>query len=367
MNITLKPMTVRQLHAGYQDLADLGVVAYGSKLDVRPAFQREFIYDTTRSAAVIDSMLKGYPINVMYWTKKDGDGADESYELLDGQQRTISICHFLESKFAVQMQGNPKYFHNMTPSEQSALLDYSLMVYVCAGTDSEKLEWFKIINVGGALLTDQELRNACYTGPWLSDAKSYFSKVGGGGHTLAGKYVKARVERQELLECAIKWADKKVENYMAKHQQDPDAKALKTHFERVIAWVQKTFPHQRDIMKTVPWGDLYAEFKNNTYNSTVLEAKIAALLLDDEVENKKGIYAYVLGGDPKHLQLRAFTKDQRLQLYEQQGGICGGCHKLFDLEQMEADHVVPWSKGGKTHVGNGRMLCMPCNRTKSDT
>jgi hypothetical protein len=256
-------------------------------------------------------------------------------------------------------------FHNLPQTLQDQILDYTLMVYLCSGTDVEKLDWFRIINIAGERLLDQELRNAVYTGPWLSHAKPIFSKTNCPAYLLGNKYIDARPIRQELLEKAIDWlSDGDIEHYMAAHQHDPNANELWTYFQAVIAWVEATFTTYRSEMKGVDWGRLFNQFKDGLYDTDELEAQIKALMIDDDVTRKKGIYQYVLTHDEKHLAIRAFTPAMRRAAYERQGGICPMCNLHFDFGVMEADHVTPWSKGGKTNAENCQMLCLEDNRRK---
>ena len=360
MKIELKQITVRDLVKDYQDSAEGGVRAYGGLLDVRPPYQREFVYKDKQRDAVIETVRQGFPLNVMYWAKRD----DGTFEVIDGQQRTISLCQYINGDFAYLM----RYFHNLQADEKNAILDYELMVYVCEGSDSEKLQWFKTINIAGEKLTDQELRNAVYAGTWLADAKRYFSKTACVAYQIGQDYVSGSPIRQEFLETALKWiSDGQIEAYMAKHQHDANALALWQYFQSVMTWVDATFPNKRKKwMRGQNWGGLYNRFKDEVLDSADLEKQIAALILDDEVENKKGIYPYVLTRDEKYLNLRAFSDSMKQKLYETQQGICPMCKEQFALEQMEGDHIIPWSQGGKTTEENGQMLCKNCNRTKSD-
>ncbi|MCP1771254.1 hypothetical protein J2T38_000043 [Neisseria perflava] len=360
MKIELKQITVRDLCEGYQDSAESGVRAYGGLLDVRPPYQREFVYSGKQRDAVIETVRQGFPLNVMYWAKRD----DGTFEVIDGQQRTISLCQYVAGDFAYLM----RYFHNLQADEQAKILDYELMVYVCTGEPSEKLKWFETINIAGEKLTKQELLNAVYAGPWLADAKRYFSKTACPAYQIGQDYVSGSPIRQEFLERALSWiSDGQVEHYMAKHQQDPNALALWQYFQAVMTWVEGTFPNKRKkFMKSVDWGGLYNRFKDTVLDSVKLEKEIAELILDDEVVNKKGIYTYVLTRDEKELNLRAFSDGMKQKLYEKQNGVCPMCHEKFAIEQMEGDHITPWSEGGKTTEDNGQMLCKNCNRRKSD-
>lgn len=362
MKIDLNKITVREVADGYLDSAEEGVVGYGGKLDIRPKYQREFIYDEKKRNAVLDTIRKGFPLNVMYWVVTD----QGTYEVMDGQQRTISFCQYVNGDFSIPVDGHPMSFHNLPKTLQDQILDYTLMVYFCSGTDKEKLDWFRIINIAGERLSDQELRNAVYTGPWLTHAKTIFSKTNCAAYLLANKYVNGSPIRQEYLETAISWlSDGHIEDYMSTHQHDPNANELWSYFQAVISWVVLTFTTYRKEMKGVDWGDLYNRFKGGLYDTSKLEDEIKALMIDDDVTRKKGIYPYVLSRDEKYLAIRAFTEAQRREAYERQGGICPKCGKHFEIDGMEADHITPWSKGGKTNAANCQMLCLEDNRRKS--
>jgi len=362
MNIELKEITVRELAEGYQDNDENGVIGYGGKLDIRPPYQREFIYKDKQRDAVIDTITKDFPLNVMYWAVRE----DGNFEVIDGQQRTISVSQFVEGDFSFK----DRYFHNLQKDEQEQILNYKLMIYFCSGTDSEKLEWFKTINIAGEKLTDQELRNAVYHGSWVSDAKRYFSKTGCPAYGIGGDYLNGTANRQEYLETAISWiSEGKIEEYMSKNQHEPNANELWLYFKAVIDWVQVVFPNYRKEMKGIPWGELYNKYRKKKYDSSKLEKQIEKLMMDDDVSNKKGIYSYILTNDEKHLSIRAFTESQKRAAYENQKGICPLCKgdnkkKKWEYEEMEGDHITPWSEGGKTSPDNLQMLCKECNRRK---
>lgn len=362
MEIKLHEIKVRDLVKDYRDDAEEGVTAYGGKLDIRPKYQREFVYTGQQRDAVIDTVRKGFPLNVMYWVVKD----DGNYEVLDGQQRTISLCQYVMGDFSI----NEKYFHTLTDDEQEQILSYPLTIYFCKGTDSEKLAWFKVVNIAGEKLEAQELRNAVYTGAWLNDAKRHFSKSGCAAHALAEKYHNRKVNRQGLLELALSWiaarTGKSVEQYMADHQQDTNANELWLYFQSVIAWVQTIFPKYRREMKGQPWGELYNRFHDMPLDTKRLNEEVDRLMQDDDVTKKTGIYPYVLDRKESHLQIRAFDNRTIRTVYEQQKGVCPKCGKHFEIEQMQADHITPWSKGGKTLPENCQMLCADCNRRKSN-
>lgn len=358
MNIELKEITVRELINGYKDNEENGVVGYGGKLDIRPPYQREFIYKDKQRDSVIDTITKEYPLNVMYWAVRD----DGNFEVIDGQQRTISICQFVEGDFAFQN----RYFHNLQNDEQNQILNYKIMVYMCSGKDSEKLEWFKTINIAGEKLTDQELRNAVYSGPWVSDAKRYFSKNGCPAYGLGSNYLSGTPIRQDYLETTIKWISNEcMDQYMAKHQHEPNANELWLYFQCVINWVKVVFPKYRREMKGIKWGSLYNEYKNQNFDSTKLEIEVSNLMQDEDVTNKRGIYTYVITRNEKYLNIRAFNENQKREAYERQKGICSKCGEHFELNEMEADHITPWHEGGKTSAENCQMLCKDDNRIKS--
>lgn len=364
MKIELHEITIRDLFNGYQDSREEGVVAYGGRLDIRPKYQREFVYSGKQRDEVINTVRHGFPLNIMYWVQK----ADGNFEVLDGQQRTLSICQYLNNDFSI----NEKYYHTLTDDQQNEILEYKLMVYFCEGTDSEKLDWFKIVNIAGEKLSDQELRNAVYTGAWLTDAKRHFSKTNCAGIGLGEKYVRVEVNRQGLLELVLKWISSgNIEQYMADHQEDPNCNELWLYYTNVINWVKTIFPIYRKEMKGLPWGDLFNEFGKKPLDTAALEVRIAALMQDPEVQKKSGIYQYVLTGNEKYLSLRTFDDAVKREVYDRQGGICPHCrdeHRekiRWDISEMEADHITPWVEGGKTVAENCQMLCVEHNRRKS--
>ena len=370
MNIELRKITVRDLTQGYEDNEEQGVRCFGGRLDIRPPYQREFIYDEKKRDAVITTIKKGFPLNVMYWATRDSD-AEVPFEVMDGQQRTISVCQYVNGDFAYDFQ----YFHNLTQEEQRQILDYELFVYVCSGNDKEKLNWFQTINIAGERLTAQELRNAVYAGPFVSDAKRYFSKSNCAAWNMGKLLMNGSPIRQDFLETALKWIANSqskpgqkmtIEGYMALHQHDPNAAQLWQHFSSVITWVTSTFDvkKRKAIMKGVDWGSRYDRFHEQVLDKAALDKEIARLVIDSEVQNKKGICSYVLTRDEHDLGLRAFPDDIKLAVYERQQGICPRCGNHFELEQMEGDHLTPWRDGGKTVEENCQMLCRDCNRRK---
>lgn len=364
MKIELQEITVRELTDGYSDEGENGVRGYGGRLDIRPPYQREFIYKDEQRNAVIDTICRGFPLNVMYWARRE----DGTFEVIDGQQRSISVCQYVKGYFSVKIDGDLLYFHNLRADRRDEILGYKLMVYVCEGTDTEKLDWFRTINIAGEKLTPQELRNAVYAGPWVNDAKRYFSRRGCAAVQISEGYVGGIAIRQELLETALKWICNggEVEAYMSVHQHDPVATALWSYFQSVVTWVGATFTTKRPkIMKGVDWGALYNAYKDSVLDPKVLEERTKALLLDDDVTNQKGIFPYLLTGKEKWLNIRAFTDKQKMEAYERQAGVCAVCGKHFELDEMEADHITPWHAGGRTVAENCQMLCRECNRRKS--
>ena len=361
MKINLHKIQVRKVFGGYKDSAEEGVVAYGGKLDIRPKYQREFVYKSEQRSAVINTVQNQFPLNVMYWIENSAG----NYELLDGQQRTLSICQYINGDYSI----GDRYFHNLTDEEKDEILDYELMIYFCDGTDKERIKWFEVINTAGEKLTPQELLNAVYTGPWLSDAKLKFSKSNCAAYLLAndgGSLLTGSPIRQEYLEAVLSWINNgDVAGYMAKHQHDKSADKLWEYFQDVIAWVHKNFTNHRKEMANVNWGELYNQFKDKKLNAKKLEEEVARLMQDEDVTKKSGIYPYVLTGEDRHLSIRAFNDKMKREAYERQKGICVKCKKHFGLEEMEADHITPWHEGGRTIAGNCQMLCKQDNRTKS--
>ncbi len=364
MKIREKKIKIKHLFDGYDDSGDKGIFAYGGRLDIRPAYQREFVYKDKQRDDVIRSVLKWFPLNVMYWVdKKNG-----YYEVLDGQQRSISICQYLKNDFSL----DGGYFHSQPADVVKRILDYKLTVYVCDGEDSEKMDWFRIVNIAGERLTEQELRNSVYAGSWLNKAKSYFSQPGQNAAYLANGYFNEKVKRQELLQKAIGWVagakdDLTIREYMSRHQRDTELGEIRDHFDAVIDWVKATFPIKRPLMKDVDWGPIYAVHKDGEFNPDAIEEQISSLLQLEKIEIRKqtGIYEYVLDGDEQHLNLRLFDKKQKMTAYERQGRVCAKCRKEFEFKEMEGDHITPWKKGGLTVTDNLQMLCKKCNQHKA--
>ena len=366
MNIELKQITIREIANGYTDNQENGVTGYNGLLNIRPAYQREFVYKDKQRNAVIETINRGFPLNSIYWAKNE----DGTFELLDGQQRTISFCQYVNGAFSI----NDMYFHNLTEDKQNAILDYKVMVYVCEGSDSERLDWFRTINIAGEKLTEQELLNANYTGAWLSDAKVRFSKTNCVAYKLGEKYVKGSPIRQEILETALDWiSDGNIADYMAKHQHDKNANELWLYFQNVIEWVKCIFGENnwRKEMKGLNWGKLYNQYHNNQYDAAEIEERVNALMANEEVTEKKGVYEYILSGEDKtlacKLSKRIFSDADKRTAYERQNGICPVTGEHLPIEEMEADHIVPWWNGGTTTLNNLQMISKTANKHKSGT
>ena len=370
MTIKQISVTVRDITKGYVNNDEQGVRGYNGLLDIRPPYQREFIYNDKEQQAVINTVLKGYPLNVMYWVKRSDD-AECPYEVMDGQQRTLSLCEYVAGKFSYEF----KNFFNQPPDIQQRILDYELTVYVCEGEHSEKLEWFKTINIAGKALYEQEILNAIYAGPFVSDAKRHFSKSNCGAYKLGKDLVNGSPIRQDFLKVALNWmaeheqregkAQSRV-GYMAQHQHDPNANNLWTYFQNVLNWAITNFEMKKfkRIMKGLNWALYYDKFHDTTLDTVALAQRISVLMRDSEIQRPAGIIPYVLTGDERELDLRGFPEDIKLAVWEKQKHICPMCNKEFDFEFMDGDHIIPWSKGGRTVIENCQMLCHECNLHK---
>jgi hypothetical protein len=358
MKIELKEIKISEVTNGYFNDNEEGVVGFGGILNIRPKYQREFVYKDKQRDSVIETVQKNFPLNVMYWVKNEND----NYEVLDGQQRTISICEYVSGSFSLKSM----YFNNLTDVEQNQILDYKLMIYFCEGNDKEKLDWFKTINIAGEKLTAQELRNAIYTGTWLTEAKKYFSKTGCPAYNIGNDYITGSPIRQDYLETVISWiSNDNIEQYMAVNQHEPNASEMWLYFTSLMNWIKVVFPKYRKEMKGINYGFLYNNFKDQTFDAKILEEEITTLMLDEDVTKKSGIYEYVLTRNEKYLSIRAFNDKQKREAYERQKGICVKCGVEFEINEMEADHITPWHEGGKTTAENCQMLCKYDNRLKS--
>lgn len=372
MKIEPKSIKIREIFESFSDNGDDGVFAYGGRLAVRPPYQREFIYSHEQSEAVIHTVLKRFPLNVMYWVKV----GDNKYEVLDGQQRTLSVMQYLKHQFSIVLGGQKYYWDALPDDKYNAIMNYEFMIYICEGEASEKLDWFKVVNIAGEKLTNQELRNSVYTGEWLFDAKRYFSKRNCAAKQLSEKYITGDPNRQELLEKALRGicdyqGIQDITEYMASHKSDADADELWQYFQDVIHWVEKIFPNYYSDMKGLDWCRLYNEHNKNHYNSSTMSSEVKRLHEDEDVQKQKGIYEYLLcfETDPfagRLLNLRAFDKRDKMAAYSRQEGICPICGQHFAFEEMEGDHIKPWSKGGHTVPENCQMLCSDCNGKKAD-
>lgn len=370
MTIEEKEVTVGQVYDGYINNDEQGVRGYGGLLDIRPPYQREFIYSEKEQQAVITTVLRGYPLNVMYWVKRSED-ADCPYEVMDGQQRTLSLCEYMAGHFSYDF----KNFRNQPVDIQDKIRNYKLKIYVCEGDASEKLEWFQTINIAGKVLNEQEINNAIFAGPFVSDAKRYFSKKNCAGDRLGKELVNGSCIRQDFLKKALEWmADHEtrlghrqtVKGYMAAHQHDPNANNLWSYFQNVLNWAITNFDMKKfkTIMKGLDWAWLYDKYGSETLDTVALSQRISALMRDSEIQKQSGIIPYVLTGDEHYLDLRAFPDDIKLAVWERQNHICPHCGREFDFEFMEGDHITPWSQGGRTVAENCQMLCRDCNRRK---
>ena len=372
MKIKLQQIKVRDLVNGYVNNDEEGVVGYGGRLNIRPAFQREFVYNEKQQKAVIDTVVKGFPLNTMYWVHNE----DDTFELLDGQQRTLSICEFVEGNFSMEFsKGVEQAFHNLTDDEQNAILDYELMIYICDGNERERLEWFRTINIAGEKLTDQELLNINYIGAWLSDAKRKFSKTNCVAFKLGHKFVKGLPIRQDYLETALSWiSGGNITNYMSTHQHDINANELWLYFNSVITWIETTFAldtnpkNYRKEMLGLNWGDLYNRFRNNMYDAQAIEKRVNELMANEEVTDKKGVYEYILSGENEDmackLSKRTFSEADKRTAYERQNGICPITGEYLPITEMQADHIIPWWKGGTTTLSNLQMISKTANARK---
>ena len=399
-----KPFTIKDLCEGYMADSDDGcttdsVYGYGGKLNIRPSYQRNNVYNDKKRNAVIQTILNECPLNTIYWVDKE----DGTYECLDGQQRILSICKYVAGEFSVESKQFPSDLAQDFPNLQTNLknladriLDYELDIYVCKGTPQEKMLWFHTINTAGEPLNEQELRNSSYTGKWLADAKARFSTKKGRGVDLADNnpnttnnepLLSGSWNRQEYLETALEWAanaskittEKKIDEYMLIHRVDEDASELWQYFSQVLEWVRSKFIAYNSALKGMPWGYIYEDYRHGNLSNNIISKsgseineEIIKLSNDDEVTaTMKGIYQYIIYGDVKYLQIRQFDERIARNVYEKQKHHCPHClkegnNKEYAFKEMEADHIIPWSKGGTTTEENCQMLCKLHNRSKSN-
>lgn len=362
-----------------------GLFGLNGKLTIQPEYQRNYIYDKGgKDVAVIDSLLKGYPIGLIYFVKTDED----KYEVLDGQQRITSIGRFVNNtyRFSVpDQEGNPRYFDSLNDDEQKKLLNTHLTIYVCEGPSSDIEKWFQRINVVGIPLNEQELLNASYYGPFVTAARKIFSNSNNPNMNKWQTYIKGDPKRQQILEAALDWvSDGDIKGYMAEHRPNDDVRELRNHFDAVIDWIDSLFDYTDKEIKGLEWGKLYKKYHNTPYKREDLNKKVEELMGDPFVHNKKGIFEFVLGGcqDHKLLEIRLFEDSVKRSKYEQQTkearetgksncpmcalGTNNNSNRIWSFKDMDADHVTAWSNGGKTDISNCEMLCSTHNKAKGN-
>ncbi|WP_297830433.1 DUF262 domain-containing protein [Thermomonas sp.] len=387
MDTELKRYTVAEITKGffYNELEGKGLYGLNGKLVIQPEYQRNYIYnDGKRDVAVIDSLLQGYPLGLIYFVDAGGH-----LEVLDGQQRITSVGRFVTGKFAIQSGGREQTFSSLPKDLQDKINQSELLVYVCRGTETEIKDWFQTINIAGVPLEAQELRNAIYSGPFVTAAKAEFSNSGNAMQQKWSSFIKGDPKRQGVLEEALEWVaaskGQTIDAYMAAHRHDKDIGELKTYFTTVIDWIVSVFTASPDkSMRGLDWGRLYQTYYRNSYNAVDLAADVRTLLDDESVADKKGIYEYLLGrkSDPKLLNVRLFDSKTKQKAYNRQTekaeksrvSNCPLCAvgdnanktKIYKIGEMEADHVSAWSKGGESTLDNCEMLCVMHNRAKGN-
>ena len=368
----------------YDKNEDKGLFGFDGKLVVQPEFQRNYIYgDGRKDVAVIESLLKGYPLGLIYFVlNKDG-----MYEVLDGQQRITSFARFVNHTwpFAVMRNGKPKYFKSLEEDEQKRVFEAPLTIYVCEGEPSEIQQWFETINIAGVPLTKQELRNASFHGSFVTKARAVFSNTGNSNMNRWQTYIKGDPKRQAILETALDWvSDGNIDEYMAAHRHDDNINELVNHFDTVINWIDTLFEYTGSEVCGLEWGRLYREYHQNAYSTDAITKRVSELLADTQISNKKGIFEYILGGEKEKslLNIRVFDERTKKIVYEKQRkeaekkGVsnCPLCAlsdnnnhtRIYKLSEMDADHVTAWSNGGSTDISNCQMLCKTCNRAKGN-
>lgn len=377
-------ITIQALCDGfvYNELEGKGLFGLSGKLTIQPEYQRNYIYaDGKKDVAVIESILKGYPLGLIYFNQTDED----RYEVLDGQQRITSIGRFLTKKFAIMEDGKPLYFDSLPIEQQEKILNTKMLIYICKGTEKEIKEWFKTINIAGIPLNEQELLNAVFSGEFVTLAKAEFSNSQNAQIQKWSAYINGSALRQDFLAKALEWVSKgNISDYMSQHRHDNNINELKLYFNTVINWVSNVFNDVEKEMKGLEWGRLYETYKNTPYNPEKVSEQVKNLYSDPYVKNKKGIFEYVLGGrlDKKLLDIRIFDDVTKRKVYEEQTrqakekGIsnCPYCAmsdnanktRIYKNDEMDADHVTAWSKGGETDIKNCEMLCKPHNRSKGN-
>ena len=381
----LTDLTVADICDGfvYSELEGKGLFGWGGKLVIQPEYQRNYIYaDGKKDVAVVDSLLKKYPLGLIYFVKVGKD----KYEVLDGQQRITSFGRFVTNKFAVvDENGMQQNFDGLDKVLQQRILDAKLTIYVCEGDEPEIKEWFKTINIAGVPLNEQELLNAIYSGPFVSAAKEEFSNSNNSNLQKWKAYVKGNEKRQEVLREALRWVSHgDIDRYMAMHRRDTDIKELSTYFRTVIDWIDGVFMGTEDEMCGLDWGRLYETYHKNAYNPAKVWERVKALYADEYVKNRRGIFEYVLGGesDPRLLEIRVFEPRETKSVYAKQTaeaeakgvsncplcamGPAANRSRIYKFAEMDADHVAAWSKGGATDISNCQMLCKTHNRAKGN-
>lgn len=386
MNTTLKSnITVKEICDGfmYNEAEGKGLFGLSGKLTIQPEYQRNYIYaDGKKDVAVIESILKGYPLGLIYFnTLKNGH-----FEVLDGQQRITSIGRFLTFKFPIKDEnGMEQYFDSLPKDKQRKIEETKLLIYECEGKESEIKEWFKTINIAGVPLNSQELRNAIYSGSFVTLCKEEFSNSQNSNIQKWNAYIRGSANRQEILERALDWVGKgKIDNYMSSHRKETNINELKTYFNSVIDWVSTTFIDVEKEMCGLEWGRLYEEYHKKAFNPKKVSEQVKDLYGDPYVKNRKGVFEYILGGseDTKLLDVRVFDEATKKSVYAKQTKVaqqkevsnCPLCAignnanktRIYKIKEMDADHVAAWSKGGKTDVNNCEMLCKTHNRAKGN-
>ena len=361
-----------------------GLFGLDGKLIIQPEYQRNYIYgDGKKDVAVVDSLLKGYPLGLIYFVLN----SDGMYEVLDGQQRITSFARFVNQSwpFAVERNGKQRYFNSLDPDEKKKLVETKLTIYVCEGEPSEIQEWFETINIAGVPLVKQELLNASYHGPFVTKARALFSNTGNSNMNRWQTYIKGDPKRQAILETALDWVnDGDIEDYMAKHRYDTSIDELKNHFDTVIDWIDSIFEYTGSEVCGLEWGRLYREYHTKAYSKDYVTKRVDELLADTQITNKRGIFEYILGGeqDTTLLNVRVFDEKTKKAVYDMQTreamekGIsnCPFCaighdnnaKRIYRLNEMDADHVTAWSRGGATDASNCQMLCKSHNRAKGN-
>ena len=386
MKPELKIYTVKELCEGfsYSETDGKGLYGLAGKLTIQPEYQRNYLYSENKSekeVAVIDSVLKKYPLGLLYFNKLP----DGRLEVLDGQQRITSLGRYLIGKFSVMKNGDPYKFKTLNEDERQLIENTKLLVYICEGTETEIKEWFEIINIGGIVLNDQEKLNAIYSGPFVSAARKEFSKKEDARIQKWSCYISGSANRQEYLQEALRWVSHgNIKNYMQEHRRDTNINELKLYFNDVISWIERTFDNVYPKMKGLNWGELYEKYHNNPYDHVEVSKKVKELYNDPCVKDNKNIFEYVLGGckDTKLLNVRVFDENTKTRVYNRQTDeakekhisncpLCAIGHdankeKIWTQKEMDADHVLAWSKGGATDEGNCQMLCKTHNRAKGN-